>query len=619
MTGQPLTRVRARPDAGRGQAGCWRSLPERFAAAAVRDPGRAAVVADDGELSFAELGRRSAAIAADILQRGLGPEAVVGLCLSRSTSLVTGLLGVIQAGAAYLPLESAYPAGRLNRMITESGAALVLADAPALARGVAPPGTDVADIARAGAGQRAEIQPPAVHPGSLLYTMYTSGSTGAPKGIDVPHGAATALLDALEAGGLCGLIPGRVGWNASVSFDASVQQWIRLFRGDTLVVLNEQVRGDPAALAAFLAEQALTDLDITPSHLSLLLEQWRPDPVRGRPPLRLLVGGEALQPAQWARLQGLARARAAQPVNLYGPTECTVDATAALVGDQPEPVLGEPLPGVALRLLDATLRPVPDGVTGEIYLAGTGVARGYHGRPGLTAARFVADPVAADGSRMYRTGDLACRLPEVGLRFLGRADGQVKLRGYRIELGEIEAALARLPGITQAAAALRDDCPGGAGIVAYYRSREPVAPPDLRAALAARLPDHMIPVVFTRVDRMPVTVSGKLDRTLLPPPGGLSPDGAVPAPRREDYEPPSTPTEKVVATAWRAVLGVEDVSAGDNFFDLGGQSLLAIRLAARLRRASGRPVPMAAVFSSPRLRDLAAYLDQLGQEGRRHD
>ena len=576
----------------------WRSLPDMFADAVARHPDRVAVTAADATLSFAELDRRSAAVAAALTARGAGPETVVGLCLPRGAGLITGLLGVIRAGAAYLPLDPAHPTERLAEMVAESGARVVLADAATSRRCAALPVARVMRIAECPPAPR--YRDPAAHPASLLYTLYTSGSTGRPKGIAVTHGGVTALLAALTAAGVVDRGPGRVGCNASLSFDASVQQWVRLFRGDTLVLPGERVRADPAALAAFVREQRLTDLDITPAHLSLLLDHL--DPAGG--PLRLLVGGEALPPALWERLTALAETGAVRPVNLYGPSECTVDATAARIGDDPDPHLGVPLPGVRLYLLDGDLRPVPDGTTGEIYLAGTGVARGYLGRRGLTAAHFVADPFAADGSRMYRTGDLARRDTDGRLAYVGRRDGQIKLRGYRIEPGEIEAVLGRVPAIREVAAVLREDCPGGPGIVAYYRSVRPVAVADLRAAAAARLPGYMVPAAFVRLDRLPSTVHGKVDRAQLP-----APAKAGPPEDRPPHEPPRGATEQLVATAWATVLGADGIGAADDFFALGGQSVSAIRLATVLRRALGRPIPMVAVFDHPRLRELAAYLD----------
>ncbi|MGW1131179.1 non-ribosomal peptide synthetase [Streptomyces griseoluteus] len=583
------------------------SLQERFAACAGRFPDRTAVIAEDGRLSFAELDHRSDALSAALVTRGAGPETVIGLCLGRGTGLVTGLLGILKSGAAYLPLDPAHPDERLSYMLGDSGALLVLTDSGTADR--LPPGTGARTLSverlSAPSSPPADRRPLPPHPAGLAYTLYTSGSTGRPKSVAVPYGALPRLLDALEQGVLRGAPPGRVGWNAGISFDASVQQWLRLFRGDTLVLLDEKTRTDPAELAAAIDAHDLSDLDITPSHLAPLLDHFSPAP--GRAPLRLLVGGEAVVPSLWNRLRDLAAAGGVVPVNLYGPTECTVDATAAPVADAPQPHIGAPLPGVRVHVLDARLRPVRQGETGEVYVAGTGVARGYQGRPGLTAGRFVADPFAADGSRMYRTGDRA-RPGPAGLEYLGRTDGQVKLRGYRIELGEIEDLLSRETDVRQVVASVRDDCPGGRGIAVHYvPGREGAGAAELLRAARAHLPSYMVPSAVVPVDRIPTTVAGKADRAALPSPAGQAPE---PGRERPEHVPPQSDTELMLAEVWSDVLGVRPVGAMDDFFQLGGQSLLAIRLAGRLRRTRGRAIPLVAVFENPRLRELAAYLDR---------
>ncbi|GGX75481.1 non-ribosomal peptide synthetase [Streptomyces hiroshimensis] len=580
------------------------SLQERFEACVSRFPDRTAVVAEDGRLSFAELDHRSDALAAALVTRGAGPETVIGLCLGRGTGLVTGLLGILKSGAAYLPLDPAHPGERLSYMLKDSGALLVLVDSTTVDR--LPPGTDARALSvewlSAPPADRRRLPP---HPAGLAYTLYTSGSTGRPKSVAVPHGALPRLLDALEQGVLTGAPPGRVGWNAGISFDASVQQWLRLFRGDTLVLLDEKTRSDPAELAAAIDTHDLTDLDITPSHLAPLLDHFSPDP--GRTPLRLLVGGEPIVSSLWNRLRDLAAAGGVVPVNLYGPTECTVDATVAPVADAPQPHIGAPLPGVRVYVLDARLQPVRQGEVGEIYVAGTGVARGYHARAGLTAGRFVADPFAADGSRMYRTGDTA-RPGPAGLEYLGRTDGQVKLRGYRIELGEIEDLLSRETDVRQVVASVRDDCPGGRGIAVHYvPGREGAGAAELLRVARAHLPSYMIPSAIVPVDRIPTTAAGKADRAALPSPAD---HGLDPGRERPEHVPPQSATEIMLAEVWSDVLGVGPVGVMDDFFQLGGQSLLAIRLAGRLRRARGRTVPLVAVFENPRLRELAAYLDR---------
>ncbi|TMR99674.1 non-ribosomal peptide synthetase [Nonomuraea basaltis] len=584
------------------KAAGWRSAVSRFEQVAAAHPDRPALVCDGDVLTFGELAARSAAVAAGLAGRGIGAESLVGLLMPRGFDLVVGLLGTLRAGAGYLPLDPALPIGRLRYMCEQAGTALVLSDAatrrrvsPALARQILSVDT-CARVATGGPSRRA-----AIRPGQRAYAIYTSGSTGLPKGVEVTHGSLASLLDGLAS--VTGPVPARVGWNASPSFDASVQQWSRLCRGDTVVLIGDHVRSDPQALAALIAEERLDELDITPSHVVSLLEYLPKE--RGGAPLRLLVGGEAVTPALWRRLADQRAAGVLAPVNLYGPTECTVDATCARIDHASRPHLGDPLPGVRVHLLDEKLRPVPPEVEGELYVAGAGVSRGYLGMPGLTAQRFVPDVVAGDGGRMYRTGDRA-RIGQDGrLEFLGRCDDQVKLRGYRIELGEVEAVLSRCPGVVQGVALVRDDMPGGAGLVGYCRLERAAAGFDaeeVRRVAAEHLPEYMVPAVLVALERFPLTRNGKVDRAALPPP-------ARPESADREATAPRTPTERLIADAWREVLQVELVGADDNFFELGGQSLLAIRLVAHLRRQAGRAIPLVAVFKHPVLRELAAHFD----------
>jgi amino acid adenylation domain-containing protein len=577
----------------------WNSVVDRFEAVAAAHPDRPALVGDGTVLTFGELSSRTAAAAAGLIERGIGVESLVGLLLPRGVDLVVGLLGTLRAGASYLPLDPALPTGRLRYMCEHADPALVLCDQATRSRLQTALARRVLTVDTCTRASRAADRPAGIGPDQPAYTIYTSGSTGRPKGVQVTHGSLAALLDGLS--GAIGPVPSRVGWNASPSFDASVQQWLRLCRGDTVVLLSERVRSDPQAFSALIADERLDELDITPSHLVSLLEHL-PAATRGTP-LRLLIGGEAIAAGLWRRLAHEHRAGSLAAINLYGPTECTVDATFTPIDDTAGPHLGRPLPGTRVAVLDEALRPVPPGGAGELYIAGNGVSRGYLGRPGLTAQRFVADALAGDGGRMYRTGDWV-RVERGGrLVFAGRTDDQVKLRGYRIELGEIEAVLSTCPGVVQAAAAVRGDMPGGAGLVGYCRlalgSRFDGA--LVRRIAAEQLPEYMVPAVLVPLERFPLTASGKVDRPALP-----APTRSEPAPVDEAS---LSPTEFMLAAAWRDVLGVERVGAEDNFFELGGQSLLAIQLVARLRR-QGRPaVPMVAVFQHPVLRQFAAYLD----------
>jgi amino acid adenylation domain-containing protein len=563
---------------------------------------RVAVVCGDAGLTFGQLRDRATRIARRLAGHGVGPETVVALCLPRGVDLVAALLGTLTAGAAYLPVDPKLPVDRRRYLVEDARADLVVVDDAGAEplTGLAP---QVAVAALTDDAPVTGYAPVPVGPDTLAYVIYTSGSTGRPKGVEVSRGAAAALLAELESSGIVRDQAGTVGWNASPSFDASVQQWVRICRGDTVVLLDEQTRTDPALLGALVERAGLTDLDITPSHAEPLLDHLAGSTrgAEGRP-LTLLVGGEAISATLWARLAALVDAGVLRAVNVYGPTECTVDATAGWITADRPPHIGHVLPGLSLRLLDDALRPVPAGEPGELYLAGPRVGRGYRRRPGLTAERFVADPVSVDGGRMYRTGDRCRQLPDGRLEFLGRVDGQVKVRGHRIELGEIEAVLAGHPAVAEAAVVVRDDL-GDAALVAYYRAAGPVEPAALRELAAGSLPAYMVPAAFVAVERFPLTNSGKLDRAALPAPTAAAvPDAPV-------GERPTGRVEELIATVWSQVLGAPSISADDNFFKLGGHSLLAIKLVSRVRAELGTSLPVRAVYENPRLRDLARAIE----------
>ncbi|MGW7431537.1 amino acid adenylation domain-containing protein [Streptomyces sp. NPDC054861] len=601
--------------------------------------GRAAVVAADRELTFDELRADAMRIAGRLAALGVGPESVVALCLPRGAGLVSALIGTLTAGAAYLPVDPRLPADRRRYLVEDSGADAVVTlgggpDGTPLSPGV--PHLDLAELLADGTASTATSSAPAYRPApvtgdALAYVIYTSGSTGRPKGVEIGREAASRLLAELEEAGIAVTEGGRVGWNASPSFDASVQQWTRVCRGDTLVMIDDETRADPALLAALVAGEALTDLDLTPSHADPLLELLGAggDPGPGAGPLTLLVGGEAISPALWSRISALAATGAVRAVNLYGPTECTVDATAGWIetaaGEAAAPHIGAVLPGLRMRVLDEKLQPVGEDGVGELYLAGPRVGRGYRRRPGLTAERFTADlgPDAEPGGRMYRTGDLVRVLPGGRLGYLGRADGQVKLRGFRIELPEIEAAVTAHGSVAEAAVVLREDVHGAPGLVAYYRATGPVTEAALKEWLAAALPAYMVPAVLVPLERFPTTVNGKLDRTALPePPQAAAPRPAGPDSPTGSGSGPAGPgatsagdglsaSEALIAGVWTAVLGAEAIGPEDNFFKLGGHSLLAIKLVSRVRAELGVALPVKAVYANPRLRDLAAHIDGL--------
>ncbi|MFE2556357.1 amino acid adenylation domain-containing protein [Streptomyces sp. NPDC059352] len=567
--------------------------------------GRTAVVAADRSLTFDELRTEAAAVAARLTALGAGPESVVALCLPRGAGLVTALIGTLTAGAAYLPVDPALPADRRRYLLEDSGADLVVLDAPGESPARGARSVTLAELT-ATPDADAPYRPAPVTAGTLAYVIYTSGSTGRPKGVEIGRGAASLLLAELEGVGAATGEARRVGWNASPSFDASVQQWVRLCRGDTLVMIDEETRRDPSLLAAFIDAQGLTDLDITPSHADPLLDLLTPG--GGPRPLTLLVGGEAISPALWDRLAAAHASGLLRALNVYGPTETTVDATAGWIDRPGEAHIGTVLPGLRMRLLDDKLTPVTPGEAGELYLAGPRVARGYRNRPVLTAERFLADPDPAadsvDGGRMYRTGDRCRLLPDGRLVYLGRADGQIKLRGHRIELPEIEAALTHQDGVAEAAVVLGEDASGSPALIAYHRGGDPEA---LRTGLAATLPAYMLPAALVPVERFATTPSGKLDRSVLPTRVEVTaaPEDTAPGTGLEGR------AEELIGRVWKQVLGAASIGPDDNFFKLGGHSLLAIKLVSRVRAELSVALPVKAVYANPRLRDLAAHIEEL--------
>jgi amino acid adenylation domain-containing protein/non-ribosomal peptide synthase protein (TIGR01720 family) len=575
------------------------TLTGLFAESAARDPGAVAVECGDRRLGYGELDAASSRLARLLLARGAGPERVVALLLDRSADLVTAVLGVLKAGAAYLPVDPEYPAARVRFVLADAAPVclVVTADLAARAPGdataplVVLDDPDVAaELAGYGAGpvSDAERGGPLL-PGHPAYVLYTSGSTGVPKGVIVPHRNVVSLLAA-----------GRrlLGWRAddvwllfhSFTFDFSVwEMWGALSSAGRLVVVSYTDSRSPDRMLRLLADTGVTVLNQTPSAFYQLARQEQDSggPHDGGPDdgglavRRVVFGGEALDPR---RLDGWFARHGGGPalVNMYGITETTVHVTWAELGPADrDSVIGRPLDGVGVFVLDARLAPVPAGVVGELYVTGWGLARGYLGQPGLTAERFVACPFGPAGERMYRTGDLARWTPDGSLVFAGRADDQVKVRGFRVELGEVEAVLGSHPTVDQVAVAVRQDARGDAPdsrrLVAYV---VPVAEADgvaLREWLARRLPPFMVPAAVVTVDELPLTVNGKVDRAALPapgprvgPPGGRGPRGRV---------------EEMLCSVFADVLGVPQVGVDQGFFELGGDSILAIGLVSGARRA----------------------------------
>ncbi|HLK77003.1 MAG TPA: amino acid adenylation domain-containing protein [Streptosporangiaceae bacterium] len=581
------------------------TLPLLFAEQVTRTPQATAVADERVQLSYAELELAARRIAGELARRGAGPESVVAVLAQRSADLVTALLGVLQAGAAYLPLDPEYPAERLAFMLADSGARLVLAqrDLAALLPDSSPPALFLDDAPRWAPGGRAGVPDDAA-----AYLIYTSGSTGRPKGVVNAHRGVVNRLHWMQRELAIG--PADVVLQKTpASFDVSVWEFFwPLVTGARLVMARPGGHRDPAYLCQVIETCGVTVAHFVPSMLASFLAE-----LPGGAPcatLRHIVcSGEEL-PADLARRCVTALPGAALH-NLYGPTEAAVDVTAwqcapaALDGLSRVPI-GAPAANVRVHILDARRRELPVGAPGELHIGGVQVARGYHRRPGLTAERFVPDPFGPPGARLYATGDLARWRPDGTVEFLGRMDGQIKLRGLRIELGEIEATLAEAPGVRQAAAAVKEFRPGDRRIVAYVVGDGEPDRTALREAVRRRLPDYMVPAAFVALDALPLSPAGKLDRAALPVPG---PAEAPAGPREE----PRTEAERAVAGVWRDVLGVTEVGRDDDFFDLGGHSLLATQVVARLRQVTegtGRQVGVMDLFQHPTVRELATMLER---------
>ncbi|HEU4884627.1 MAG TPA: amino acid adenylation domain-containing protein, partial [Longimicrobium sp.] len=588
------------------------SLHAAFAAQAARTPDAPALTYADRTITYAELDARANRLAHRLRVRGVEAGLLVGLCVERSLETVVGILGILKAGAAYLPLDPAYPDDRLAYMLEDSGAQVVVTSGDAAGR--VPPGVETLGLDEDEAQfDSVDFAPVEVSPEAPAYVIYTSGSTGRPKGVQVTHANVVRLMTATDP--WFGFGADDV-WTLfhSYAFDFSVWEiWGALLYGGRLVVVPFEVSRDPARFHALLRDERVTVLNQTPSAFRQLIRADDDAAASGDVAdlaLRYVIfGGEALDPASlrgWVDRRGADRP---QLVNMYGITETTVHVTYRVItvddvhGGSASPI-GIPIPDLSVHLLDRRGRLVPIGLAGEMHVGGGGVARGYLHRPELTAQRFVPDPFSDDAdARLYRSGDLARRLADGSLEFLGRADDQVKVRGFRIELGEIESVLLEHPSVREAVVLTR-----GTGddrrLVAWTVAADNVTAAELRAHLLEHLPEYMVPSAFVPMERLPLTRNGKTDRRALPEPESADVAGA-------EYVPPRTQTEQVVAALWSELLGVERVGATDRFFDLGGQSLLATRAVSRVREALGVEVPVRAVFEHPALDAFAGEVDRL--------
>src|ERR1039457_2272486 len=578
------------------------TLPDVFQAQVARTPDACALVTGTSRLSFAELNARANQLAHYLIGQRIGPERVVAVVLPRNADMVIVLLGILKAGAAYLPIDA-----RPALVITTAGPSGHVADAlglPVLLLGeqtedaiASQPGSDPADSDRIGI----------LRPQNLAYLIYTSGSTGTPKGVIATHEGLVNLAHMYRGGSplihavtdIMARRQMRAVHITSVSFDAAWDPILWMVAGAELHVLDESARRAPEEVVRYVKAERIDCLDCTPEYLRELMAAGLLDESGEHRPAALVLGGEAINDSQWELLRSIPGVTA---YNTYGPTETTVDAVSCALDIGPRPRIGRPIRNARAYVLDASLGLAPPGVPDALYITGTGVARGYASRPGLTAERFVACPFEPDGARMYRTGDLVRWHADGTLEFLGRTADQVKIRGMRVELGEVETVIARLPHVAKAVVAVHEDARGDKMLAAYVVTEGTASEidlADLRTQAAKSLPGHMVPAAFVALDSLPVTTSGKVDRKALPAPDFTASVGGT---------EPRSPQEEILCRAFADVLSLPTVGVHDNFFDLGGHSLLITRLSARIGAVLDVRIPIATLFDAPTVAEVAKLL-----------
>ncbi|WP_315828556.1 MULTISPECIES: non-ribosomal peptide synthetase [unclassified Bradyrhizobium] len=583
----------------------FRSIVESFEARVSERPGDAALNAIDGRFTFAELNRAANGLARRLIAAGVGPESRVAIVAARTSAWPISIIAVLKAGGAYVPLDARYPQSHLRRIISDVAPVAAIADRamPAeLGVGMKNFIPFEPEVVR-GSGE--EVNPGvAIAPDGLAYIVYTSGSTGQPNGVMVTHRCIASYVEALPRA-----LKLEAGFSylhsASFAFSSSVRQLlVPLAQGLCVDLLHDPLgylSGSSNEAMSVSGQQAI--LDLTPSLYRQLCAGGLEPGVKlnlGR----ILSASEPLRGDVARRLQSLGR-EASRCFNMYGQTETSgIVTTFELTGDSSSSKLpiGRPMENVGVYVLDRNLRPVSVGLAGELYIAGSRLARGYAGQPGLTAERFIPSPFG-EGVRLYRTGDLARWRSDGNIEHLGRVDEQVKLRGFRIELGEIEVTLARHPNVREAVAMLRDDTPGEPQLVAYVVMEKATAPvEDLAAFLRGSVPDYMVPTAIVELESLPLTPNGKLDRSVLP-------RAQIRHEASAQYVAPQTQTEKMVASIWAEVLRLEQVGMNDNFFELGGHSLLATALVAKVSKASGRPLSLLHLMGTPTVAAMVARIE----------
>jgi amino acid adenylation domain-containing protein len=587
-------------------------LAQLVEAQVARTPDAVAVVFGEQQLTYRELDERAGQLARYLGSLGARPDAIVAVCMERSAEMVVGLLGVLKAGAAYVPLDPSYPRQRLQFMLQDTEAPILLTQQrlldvfPEHEAKVVCVDAEWEAIARAAPVGRL----PELDPENLAYLIYTSGSTGHPKGVMVPHRAICNHM--LWMHGRFPLAESdRVLQKTPISFDASVWEfWAPLMAGSQLVMADPGAHQDPQSLIDSVIKQSVTTLQVVPTMLRALLD--RKEFAQCTSLRRVFCGGEPLPAELCRRFYDQLDARL---YNLYGPTEAAIDVTYWECGEDeegPTVPIGRPVDNTQVYILDERLEPTPIGVPGELHLGGRQLARGYWKRPELTDEKFVADPFRdAPGARLYRTGDLVRYRNDGRIEFLGRIDRQVKLRGFRIELGEIEAALSAHPDVRQGVAMVREDEPGQERLVAYVvpQDDQMPTPSQLREFLQRDLPPYMVPTTFVMLDALPLTPSGKVDHRSLPAPDGLRPEVEA------EYVAPRNEVEQQLASIWEEVLNVRPIGIHDNFFHVGGHSLLAVQVISRLRDAFDVDVPLRDLFEHPTVARLATAIAGIPTRG----
>jgi len=569
---------------------------ELFEAQVEKTPDAIALVYKDQQLTYRELNSRANQLAHRLRRDGVVAETLVGLCVVRSLDTIVGILGILKAGGAYVPLDFNYPQERLVQIVDDARLT-VLVTQKQFERDWVQKDLKTIFLDESYSSFSANL-PSLTCSENLAYVIYTSGSTGKPKGVMIQHDSVSNLSSALSQAiePYAQSVSLNVSMNGSFAFDTSVKQIVQLLHGHTLNIIPEEIRVDGAALLSHLQQHQIEVFDSTPSQLNLLLSAGL---LESEFPKCVLLGGEPINEATW---QVLRAAKDTHFYNVYGPTECTVDATIhSLKQATAEPTIGRPIANVSAYVLDDQLNPVPVNVSGELHIGGAGVARGYLNQPELISEKFVASPFGE--GRLYKTGDLARYKVDGSIEYLGRVDQQVKLRGFRIELGEIEALLLQQKAVQQAAVIVREDRPGDRQLVAYAvpESDALLKVDELRRALQEQLPQYMLPSAFVMLAELPLTPNGKVDVRSLPIPERDN--------RTIELVEPETLTEKLLVQIWGSILGLAEIGIHDTFFELGGHSLLAAQVISRIRLRMMLDVPLRSLFEHPTIAELAGFID----------